>query len=134
MILYGSQVWHPYLIKDIVKLESIQRRATEYILTSEYNSSLDFLPLMYEFELCDILFCIRCLRSPAEHFNVKNWITFSTNATRSGSQQCMCHSRSTTTLSLETPILIACHVCGTHCLTLTPLSPYLQFLLNFDKT
>ena len=94
--------------KDIVKLERIQRRATKYTLNdfiSDYKSrlsSLDFLPLMYEFELCDILFCIRCLRSPAEHFNIKNWITFSTNVTRSGSQQRMCHSRSTSIFSRNT--------------------------------
>ena len=59
--------------KDIVKLERNQRRATKYILNdfiSDYKSrlsSLDFLPLMYEFELCDMLFCIRCLRSPAQY-------------------------------------------------------------------
>ena len=47
--------------KNVVKLERIQRRVTKYILSR--LSSLDFLPLMYEFEFCDILFCfvVHCL-------------------------------------------------------------------------
>ena len=50
------------LIKDIKSIETIQRRATKYIL-SDYESdfkdrltALRILPLMYLFELFDILF------------------------------------------------------------------------------
>ena len=31
-LTYGSQLWNPYLIGDIVSLEKIQRRATKFIL------------------------------------------------------------------------------------------------------
>ena len=30
--MYCSQVWHPYLKKDIMMLERIQRIATEFVL------------------------------------------------------------------------------------------------------
>ena len=52
-LIYSSQLWNPYLIKDIVMLERIQRCATKFILndyTSSYKSrllKLNILPLMY---------------------------------------------------------------------------------------
>ena len=61
-LLYCTQVWHPHLMKDILNLERIQRRATKYILndyTSCYKDhliNLRLLPLMYIFKLQDILF------------------------------------------------------------------------------
>uniref|UniRef100_A0A1X7TU66 Reverse transcriptase domain-containing protein n=1 Tax=Amphimedon queenslandica TaxID=400682 RepID=A0A1X7TU66_AMPQE len=66
-LVYGSQLWRPMYIKDIVILERIQRRATRFI-TNDYVSnyrdrllSLRMLPLMYTLELLDILFFIKCL-------------------------------------------------------------------------
>ena len=62
---YCCQVWRPQNTKDIVLLERIQRRATKYILNeyaSDYKSrlvSLQLLPLMYYFELCDLMFFIK---------------------------------------------------------------------------
>ena len=61
-ITYCSPVWHPHLIKDIVHLEKIQKRATKFILsdyTSDYKSrltTLHLLPLMMKFELIEITF------------------------------------------------------------------------------
>ena len=50
---YCSQVWQPFLCKDILFIERIQRRATKYIL-NDYNVpykscllQLELLPLMY---------------------------------------------------------------------------------------
>ena len=51
-LLYCSPVWRPHLLKDISKIEQLQRRATKYILhdfTSEYKVlliKLHLLPLM----------------------------------------------------------------------------------------
>ena len=55
---YGSQIWRPHLVKDIIMLERIQRRATKYILNdykSDYKHrllSLRLLPLVMQLELC----------------------------------------------------------------------------------
>ena len=63
-ILYGSQIWHPHLIKDITKTENIQRRASKFILNdflSDYKSclpSLHILPLMLSMELNDIILMV----------------------------------------------------------------------------
>ena len=59
---YCSPVWRPHLLKDIVKLEQVQRRATRFVLQDvslNYRSSLikvSILPLMMFFELADIMF------------------------------------------------------------------------------
>ena len=67
---YCSQLWRPHLVKDILCLESVQRRATRYILNNysrhtSYKSRLiniKLLPLMYWLELQDVLFLVKCLQ------------------------------------------------------------------------
>ena len=90
-LLYCTQVWRPHLMKDILNLERIQCYATKYIL-SDYTScykdhyiNLRLLPLMYIFELQDILFAIKSIKSPINQFNINNYITFNSTNTRSGS-------------------------------------------------
>ena len=99
---YGSQIWRPHLIKDILKLEQIQRRATKYILNDSHSSykcrlqSLKILPLMMQFELYDILFFIRCLKEPGESnsFSIQSYINFSNSNTRSTTHHKLNHSLS----------------------------------------
>ena len=63
-LMYCSQLWRSYPIKDIhdLILERVQCRATKYILnnySSDYISrltNLNLLPLMYLYELNDIIF------------------------------------------------------------------------------
>ena len=77
-LLYCSQIWRPSLIKHINILERIQRRATKFILNdfhSTYKSrlvTLKMLPLMYIYEINDILFFIKSYKSPTSHFNINN--------------------------------------------------------------
>ena len=85
-LIYCSQLWRPYLLKDIITLERIQRRtrATKFIL-NDYQSSYRFrlvklhlLPLMYLFELYDIIFVIKSLKNPTISFNI-NYSTITSN-------------------------------------------------------
>ena len=61
-LLYGSQIWRPLQLKDMKPIESLQRRATKYILndyTSDYRSrliKLQLLPLSMLLELNEICF------------------------------------------------------------------------------
>ena len=61
-LIYCTQLWRPHLIKDILNIERVQRRATKYILNdyvSDYKTrllKLKLLPLMYFLEIQDIMF------------------------------------------------------------------------------
>ena len=103
-LIYSSQLWNPYLIKDIVMLERIQRRATKFILndySSNYKSyllKLNILPLMYLFDYYDILFFIKHIKYPTNNFNIFDHITFSHGSTRSSSHSKLHHKYSTSNL------------------------------------
>ena len=89
-LFYCTQVWRPHLMKDILNTERVQRRATKHVLndyTSSYKTrlmQLNLLPLMYLFELHDILFAIKSLKTPTTQFNINNYINFNLTNTRSG--------------------------------------------------
>ena len=86
---YCSPVWRPSLIKDIVLLEKFQRRATKYILNhtsatyKDRPKSLKLLPLMYQFELNDILLYISYLKDSNSNLPILNELSFSSAQTRS---------------------------------------------------
>ena len=96
-ISYCSQLWRPQLIKDINVLERIQHRATKYTLNdyaSSYKlrlSKLHLLPLMYYYELQDVMFLVKSLKSPADNFNIHRYVTFARGNTRSASNQKLTH-------------------------------------------
>ena len=61
--------------------------------------SLHLLPLMYVYELNDIMFFIKSIKLPSSHFNIKDYIKFSTSNTRFGSSDKMTHYRSSSSIS-----------------------------------
>ena len=83
-LTYCSQVWRPRLVKDFTSLERIQWCATKFVLgdySSNYRDpnrliSLNLLPLMYVFELSDIMFFIKCLKFPDPSFLVLDYVSF----------------------------------------------------------
>jgi len=89
---YGSQLWRPLLAKDIRNLEKVQRRASKYILNdyvSDYKTrliNLNLLPIATWLELQDLLFLVKCLLDPPDNFDIMDFISFSTNRTRSSSK------------------------------------------------
>ena len=55
---------------------------------SDYKTrllKLDLLPLMYILDFYDILFFVKALKQPSDHFNIHHHISFSTSNTRSAS-------------------------------------------------
>ena len=93
------------MIKDIKSIESIQRPSTKYILRdyeSDYKdrlTALRLLPLMYLFELFDILFLVRNLQFPDPSFPLMDYIQFTTSSTRSSSALKLAHVHSKSSLS-----------------------------------
>ena len=102
---YCSQLWRPQLLKDIICLEKVQRRATKFILndfSSDYKSrliSLNLLPLMYWYELQDLMFLVKCLKDPSDNFDILSHISFVSSCTRASSSTKLKHNfcRTTTT-------------------------------------
>ena len=103
-LLYCSLLWRPQLLVDVRSLETVQRRATKFIIN---NPSMDYcdrlirlelLPLMMEYEIVDILFLIKSLKSPSRHFNIADFISFNISNTRSSSYLKLCHSVSKTNI------------------------------------
>lgn len=91
---YCSQLWR---VKDFIKLEKVQRRATRFIISDlcgDYKArltTLNLLPLMYWLEIADVLFFVKCLKNPNDSFNVLDFVEFSTSKTRAGNRRKLQH-------------------------------------------
>ena len=111
-LIYCSPVWRPRFIKDIQLLERVQRRVTKYILndfTSDYKDrliSLELLPLMMYYELLDIMFFVKSLKTPNDCFDISNYLQFTTCNTQSSNIR-LVHTRSSNIILLDIFILIA---------------------------
>ena len=63
------------------------------LINQDYYS----LPLMYIYELNDLMFLMKSLNAPTENFDIKDFISFNTSNTRSGSHLKLCHPRALST-------------------------------------
>ena len=77
----------PYQVKDIITLKDVQHRATK-IITNDYISNyksrllqLHLLPLMYQYEIKDLLFLIKCQNQP-DNINIHDHFNFVTLSAR----------------------------------------------------
>ena len=137
-LTYGSQVWRPYLLKDIDALEAVQRRSTKFILndyTSDYKFhllSLQLLPLMMLYELNDILFFVKSFKEPNVAFNVHTYFTLSSNRTRSTSHHKLVHKLARSNVTKDSSIDSL--VCGmlSPLSTSIPLSHQLNSILSYS--
>ena len=97
-LLYCSPVWHPYLLRDIRYLELVQRRATRFITNysdMDYRNrlmELNLLPLMMEYEIADIMFFVKSLKFPSDHFKISEFVEFCSHPTRGSSSLKLKHS------------------------------------------
>ena len=87
---FCSQLWSPAYIKDIRMLETVQRRATKFIVSHSMSYrerliELQLFPLMYYLDLQDVLFLLKCIKYPPDNFNVFSYISFCKSNTRSSS-------------------------------------------------
>jgi len=57
------------------------------------------LPLMYIYEINDIIFFIKSHKEPTAHFNINNYLQFSSSNTRFGSSSKLIHHRCSTNLT-----------------------------------
>ena len=53
------------------------------------------LPLMYTYELNDLMFFIKTLKSPSAHFDISKYIQFANHSTRAASMYKLSHHRAT---------------------------------------
>ena len=74
-LTYCSPIWRPQHLKDMQLLQTLQRRATKFIL-NDYKScyrsllTLRMLPLMTHLEIIDILFFVTSIKHPTERFDI----------------------------------------------------------------
>ena len=99
-LLYCSQLWRPMLVKDTEALERIQKRATKFILGNsdgDYKErlvKLKLLPLMYSFELADIMFFVNSFKNKTNRFCITDFVSISCSNTRSSDKLTLRHTRS----------------------------------------
>ena len=67
------------------------------LINQDYYSYVNLLPLMYIYELNDLMFLIKSLNTPTENFDIKDFISLNTSNTRSGSHLKLCHPRAQST-------------------------------------
>ena len=75
-LAYGSQVWAPQTVNNILSFEGIQRRATKFILSLPYQTDVSYkerlkilgiLPITYWHEYLDLIYLFKCIVNNSDH-------------------------------------------------------------------
>ena len=75
----------PRRLKDITRLETALMVPFSRCLDYKGRlTELQLLPLMYYYDLQDLLFLIECLLSPPDNFDILQYVPFSTHGTTAG--------------------------------------------------
>ena len=90
---YATEVWSPTHISLKFKIESVQRRASKWILQQrkgqqEYKDrlvALDLLPLCYDREMTDLMFFYKALYGYID-IDISNFVSFVNNGRTRSSQ------------------------------------------------
>ena len=120
-LTFCFQIWRPQLIKDIIRVELVQRRVTKFIVSESGLSykdrlvSLNMLPLMMVYEIYDITFALKSLTSANTSFNISEYICFAEGNSRSASHNKLPSARSHSAL-VATFTSDGCLDSGTPCL------------------
>ena len=102
-----AAVDYKYCINGKLITSNSSQKDLGVIISSDYQCGqiddfrlihLWLLPLMTEFEIIDILFMVKSIKYPSNHFDIHNYIQFSNHTTRSSSYFKLKHalSRNTT--------------------------------------
>ena len=98
------RLWRPHQVQHVMLLERVQHRASKFILYSiDYKSrliKLNLLPLMYIYELTDILFSIKSITTSNNSFDIIELISFSSSNIRSLGTK-LCHRVSINNITLN---------------------------------
>jgi hypothetical protein len=71
-LAYGSQVWAPQTVNNILTVERVQRRATKFILSLPYQTDISYqerlttigiIPICYWHEYLDLVYLYKCISS-----------------------------------------------------------------------
>ena len=114
-LAYGSQVWAPQTVNNILTLECIQRRATKFILSLPYHTDvsykerlkiIDFLPITYWHEYLDLVHLFKCVISnPDPNISIKASVRQTRSNTNHGILLNVAKCR---TVSYQTSFYIRC--------------------------
>ena len=111
-------------MKDILNIECVQCHATKYILNDYTSCYKYYLIKLKLFELQDILFATKSIKTQTIQFNITNYIT--TSILLVLDQVCMPANNLFLLIIwitlLNIPIFTDCHLCGMLCLFLIDLN------------
>ena len=86
LLAENELVWRPHKLKDTKCFETVQRRATKYILHDYHSAYKERLISLYLYGSNTWILHLNCLQNPSDHyFNIHDYVQFISSNTRSSS-------------------------------------------------